>query len=745
MKKTICLLLSLLMALSLLPALAMEGDGLVPAPEGGSYLYCFLSGNDLMAASEDALYIWHPGSEEAARVRYELPEPEENETAKIYPFSAGGKLYAIRLVAERDEDEVDYRHTALFELTLNGDTAEGERLDKLDWEDLLIYDDDDRPIAQIPLQILDSGDTALLLCSDAVAKLDIEDVSLEVDTAQKDIACLAPYRDGKVLLLQHPQLSNSFTLLLYDPGKEEADTLCSFNYNFSSAVNGLAYDSEKDMVYLCRDGEVCPLDVKTGEFGQSIVDIPNADNSGTASAWVLDGVYAMCNKTLASRVLYDRPEVSVWLRVNDSSQVTAVEQTVKRFNDTHDTVRVNLTRDRGAQDKMLEALVRQDDTIDIYVLNTSMPSYDAVFNRGYLMPLNDSAAITELVGEMYPGIRKALTRNGKIQVLPVRADAYSLGVNLKVLDKLGLSPDDIPDNWDAFLDYLPTLAEPLSEYQDVRLIESAASINEVRLSLLGLIFNDYNYYNSVNGIDAPYNAEPLRSLANKLSAIDFEALGYELSEDENLGSLSTANEEGVDYLFSAYSGCTPESYRWQGFTPLKMRLTPEHQTCMVIDCMMAGVNPYTSHPAEALEFMEILAAALGPAERAALIPTYNETVRGAINETFIRNQREIVAQLETQLENASDRNRPLAQSELNQAREELARLEENASEVSAAGLEWYRSHDDNLMLSGVNWLNNQYTNENQQYLIQYCAGRITGEQLLAGFDKTTDMIRREGN
>ena len=49
------------------------------------------------------------------------------------------------------------------------------------------------------------------------------------------------------------------------------------------------------------------------------------------------------------------------------------------------------------------------------------------------------------------------------------------------------------------------------------------------------------------------------------------------------------------------------------------------------------------------------------------------------------------------------------------------------------------------MPSGVNWLNNQYSAESQQYLIQYCAGRITGEQLLAAFDKTSDMIRREGN
>ena len=36
MNKTICLVLVLLMALSLLSALAMEGDALLPTPEGTS-------------------------------------------------------------------------------------------------------------------------------------------------------------------------------------------------------------------------------------------------------------------------------------------------------------------------------------------------------------------------------------------------------------------------------------------------------------------------------------------------------------------------------------------------------------------------------------------------------------------------------------------------------------------------------------------------------------------------------------
>ena len=749
MKKTMELLFMLLMVLSLLPGLAMEGDGVLPGPEGASYTYCFPCGGALMAASGDALYIWEPGAEAASRLSYDLPEPDEDETAMVYPFSAGDRLYAIRLVKETDEGEVDYGHTALYELTLNGDTAEGEEIDRLDWDELLIYDGNDQPVALTPFQIIGDGDSAAwLVCgngeSTAVAKLDLEDVSLESDTGLEDIRGLVPCEDGKLLLLQHPLYGEENTILLYDPEEEEAEPLAEFTLDAFSPLTGLAYEAENKTVYVCKEGEVCPLNLETGEIGPGVADMPNANIFDNGSACVLNGVYVLCNDSLASRALHGRPEVTVRLRVNDSMYTGIADTAVQRFNETHDHARVTLTCKSSLQEQMVEALMLQDDTIDIYIMDTSMPTYEAVFDRGFLMPLNDSPVIVDLVGQMYPGIQENITREGSIQVLPVQVDAYSLGVDLKVLDKLGLSPADIPDNWADFLDFLPTLAQPLSDHREVSLFEGTGNINEIRLMLLGLLMNEYNAYNTANGISAPFNAEPLRSLVHRLDALDFEALGYAFVEGEDITDLSFSSGN-TECLFSTLAGCTPESYSWLGFSTLKLRLTPEHESCMVVNCAMAGINPYTRHPEEALEFMEALAEALPPAQRAALIPAFNEPLRGARNEARLREQRETVARLEARLEDASPANRPLVLADLDQARQTLAELEETAWEVSPAGLQWYRAHDAHLLPSGTNWLNNEYAQENYQYLMQFCAGKITGEAILAGFDKTSDMMRREGN
>ena len=166
---------------------------------------------------------------------------------------------------------------------------------------------------------------------------------------------------------------------------------------------------------------------------------------------------------------------------------------------------------------------------------------------------------------------------------------------------------------------------------------------------------------------------------------------------------------------------------------------------MVLDCMMLCVNPFTQHADLALEFAGDVAECMPSALRAALIPAMNAPIRGAGNERRLQEQRETVAQLEAQAEEADGANRQLAESNLEKARERLAEMEKTAWEVGPEELQWYRDHDGHLKLAGVNWLNNDYVEENFGYIMQYTEGKLSAGEMLAGLDKTTEMIRREGN
>lgn len=754
MKRTVSLLMSLLLVLSSLSALAMTGDGSIAAPAlAQGFSYGFADGDRVLLAGADGLYAWKPGDAEAARMTYDLPELEENETDAVYPFAADGKLYAIRLVTEDDEGELDFGDTALYELTERGDRLEAEEVDSLKWDDMVVYDEDDNASTRLPRQVVADGACAWLVCDNddsgmsgtTVAKLDIEDCELEVLDALEGIQEIAPYKDGKLLMLQTGEYGIDPSVLVYDPEEEEYEAT-AFKPELLSTFAGLAYDAERDVVYVNKDGEVCPLNLETAEIGKGIAPLPVYEVFRESSACVCGGIYTLCCGEVTSRALYGRPEITARLRVNDRIGSPAIEEAIARFNAAHDEARVTLTRDNDAQSNLVENMMRQDASIDIYVLDTSMPSYENVFNRGFMLPLNDNAAVSALVAEMYPGIREAITREGKIQALPVFVSGYTLGVSEKVLAKLGLTLADIPDSWDAFLDFLPTLAEPLADHREVKLISGVSNVYGARYLLLAAMISEY--INTVNGqkLNVGFNEEPARSLANKIGTIDFEALGIEASQDAlNPDTLFTSSFEDEDCLFTSLAGFLPGNFSAPNYMPLKLSLTPDTPSYMSIDCTMAAVNPYTRYPELALEFIGLVAESLPASTRAALVPSINEPVRSAANERALAEARENVARLEAQFESASGANKQLVEVDLNQAKSTLELLEENAWDLSPKALEWYRAHDENVVASGVNWLNTAYGEENLSRLLQYCSGDITGEELLAGFDKTSEMIRREGN
>ena len=755
-KRVLCLLISALMALMALPAMAMEGDGSVAAPETLSegFDYCFPDGDRLLVSGEDGLYVWRPGDAEAKRLSYAMPELEENETDVIYPFADGGQLYAIRLVTEDDEGELDFGDTALYALTEAGDTLEAEELDGLKWDDLLYFDEDDNPFARRPRQVIAADGIAWLVCNNhnnetqatTLARLDIEDCDLEVLDELENILAVEPYKDGRVLLLQGDEYGFATTILDYDPNEEEVVNTIIPEIDYLSTFVGMGYDAEKDILYVAHNGELCPVDLEGSKLKSSVAAIPVLDFR-PVSACVINGIYMACDGSINSRALYGRPEVTVRLRVNDcAGWADSIEEAIKRFNATHDEARVSLTRDTGVQAGIVEAMMRQDSSVDIFVLDTSMPTYEAVFDRGFLMPLDGSPAVKALVDEMYPGVRESITREGKIQALPANVSSYGLAVSEKALAKLGLTLADLPDTWDGFLDFLPTLAGPLSEHPEMRLMNGVYSIQDARLGLLALLVVDYINYVAAEKLDVGFNAEPATSLANKISALPFESLGVDASAD---GLSDTAlspvpDDEGI-YIFNYIASRMIGNFCYPEYTPLLLRLTPDAPCYLSLECSMAAVNPFTEHPEEALEFMGLVTECLRPSSRAGLVPTINEPVRGAAHERELAKARETVAGLEVQAERASSANRQLVEAELNKAKDTLEKLEQTAWDISPEALEWYRAHDDHLIVSGVNWLNTDYAQDNYNLLLQFCAGELSGGELLADFDKTSEMIRKEGN
>ena len=67
--------------------------------------------------------------------------------------------------------------------------------------------------------------------------------------------------------------------------------------------------------------------------------------------------------------------------------------------------------------------------MDVFALCTADAAYSALFERGYMAELTDSAPIAQMVQAMYPAIQNAVCKEGEVYALPVemhtgRGDVY---------------------------------------------------------------------------------------------------------------------------------------------------------------------------------------------------------------------------------------------------------------------------------------------------------------------------------
>ena len=84
-----------------------------------------------------------------------------------------------------------------------------------------------------------------------------------------------------------------------------------------------------------------------------------------------------------------------------------------------------------------------------------------------------------------------------------------------------------------------------------------------------------------------------------------------------------------------------------------------------------------------------------------------------------------------------------------------AYAEENNWDVSPKELEWYRAHDDNIIISIYNWLYPDTSSEEdggigqgaeaEELIEQYLSGQIDLNDMLAGIDRKVQMRHQEGN
>ncbi len=754
--KKLCLLLALVLALACVPALAAEGDATLGRSEDSNlyFNYCFTANGTLYAVNydnvENGLYSYRLG--DADLTGYSYPEPGADDISESYlPFSDGDKLYALKLTTRYGET-TEFQGAQLMAMTLNDDNSVSfEALCDVDWSDLVEYYDNNTYVTY-PEGLIGMNGKLITRCNDAngngylMFSIDLNTGKREDLTDLTDVYSFTPYKDGTLLLEQYSyEKPDTARLLVYDPTDGSTRMIAEIAVTDYSPLNGLAYDPAADTYYCVRGGEICPVDIATGEVLKGVTDMPMESYGGAAVCCVLEGgYYAFCNEGVIIRNLDPAQQPEVWLRISDNSYIDAVNTAYSRFKNAHGDIGVVLSRDYIDETRLIENMMNRDDSVDIYTMSAVTNAYDALFNRGYLMELDGSEKLATLAESMYPSLREALSYNGHLVALPVSAYAHTIGVNEKALAALGKSMDDVPDNWPEFLDFLVSLEDAIAENGKISLLYPGYTDVDSRNELFISIFDDYQRY--VNRVDPAmgYNTDMLRSLLEKLEQIDFVALGC-IREDEREEHEDVELEyESNNMLLQMGTGCTIGNF-YSDFTPVLLGMAPGQKNPIALEATVAVVNPFTKHPDVALAFMEELADNLSDSTRYCIDPSLNEPVRGKWNEEAIAEFQRMLDELNRDLGTADAMDKQMIEDSIRDTEESLKYYDEFGWDVGPRDLEWYRSHDEDITIAKVNWLYSNDSGEAWDLISQYRDGQISVTDLLTSIDRKVQMMLLEGN
>lgn len=762
--KKICILLALILALASVPAFAAEGDAILGISNESTlnFSYCFSQDDTLYLVSYGVLYTYHVGDSDLKEYGIETPEGFTTEGGSfeysVFPFAASGKLYSLNLITEYEEN-TEFLGATITELTLQDDgMAKSTVVCEVDWSELVeFYDNSSYPIQ--PDIVLGLGDQAYARYYDNQG--DYQTMGIDLTTGLTypvdDLTgayTIAPYKDGTLLAeMYNMETDSTARLVSFNPADGSIAPLCEIPIENYTPLVGLAYDPATDIVYCIKAGEICVVDMQAGAIGEGITEMPIEAYSSAPGCIIDGGYYAFCSEGAGIRNLDPGQKAQSKLRISDSFWNESVNSAYYRFANAHGDVSVVLSREYSEVENLIENMMNRDDRIDIYVLSTSSSIFEALYNRGYLMELDGNEKIKALADTMYPTIREKLSTDGHLVALPISSYSWSVGVNEEALAKLGKKIEDVPDNWSDFLDFLAGLKGVLTEESGIHLLSTGYTESDVRYELLNMILMDYQYYINATNPDQGYDSPMVHELLEKLEKVDFVALGCPSDDDDQEFMLDSYDEETV--LLQTSTGCSIGNF-YSRFTPVLMRVTADAPAYLVLDSTVLVINPFTKNADAALAFAAEVVDNMSVQTRYCINPDLNETIRGAQNQAVLDELNEELEEMRKEYESAAADEKQDLEEQIKDEEEVIAYSEANNWDVSPKELEWYRAHDDQIIVSIYNWLYPDTSSasedegisqaaEAEDLIDQYLVGQISINDMLAGIDRKVQMRRLEGN
>lgn len=332
---------------------------------------------------------------------------------------------------------------------------------------------------------------------------------------------ISSYKDGKALVIcASSQDVAERTVYAYDPAADTAEKLGSLprgvnarRVAYSEAMGMLVYQDRTRIMGWTPEGV------------EQIGYMPVGNNYAALYAAKDAVLYTGVNDQLMAANVRRGYATGHSITMLGGTMYTVLSQFYNRYQD----VPVYYTDQKNGE-TWQEILSRDTEMPDLW-LCTSPSSYGEAVQAGALMDLSGYPEIRAYVDALYPAFRDLAEQNGGIYAVPMYAASYGgWYINKEVMNKMGLTPADIPTTFEGMIALAQKWNDEWTEkYPHFTLLNETANYRE---RLYYVIENEWRQLCEKEGKPVDYTDPVYIALLEKLDDADFTKLEASLQQTD---------------------------------------------------------------------------------------------------------------------------------------------------------------------------------------------------------------------
>ncbi len=583
---------------------------------------------------------------------------------------------------------------------------------------------------------------------------DLKDGSVK-EACVKDAAIVTGYKDGKVLVFAqegaeaYDDKGNKLPMQVYayDPAADQATKLGSYMMP-NTDYTKLVYDPATDTL-LYQDDTVL-MGTTDWKNAERYAYIPG--DSPRKLEVLGDSVVHLSSYEAYTRTLQKGYTTAHSLRLlNESTRESWVEAYAKANPDVP-VYRIQLSE--YTADSISRAMSAGKEAADLVTLDVVNQPFRTLMDKGYCLDLSSSKIISDYVNSLYPPFRDVVMKDGKIMAVPMPglSDWSGVFINKKVMEDMGLTPEDIPTNLVDLCAFATKWSHEWTDYQNYSLLEYTKDYKSAMFDWMMQMWVDYNQY---KGTELRFDDPIFREMMSALEQMDVRDLD---------ASTKKTNPEVSDYKQGLLWTNDSLLNNWADYMAedsdrvfIPMTMTKDTEFFVAVSHMeVLYVNPKSENKEQAIALAEEMVKNVIPTgekeqywlwQRAyVLMPSLKEPMENSYYQRRKENVQESLESLKKSLAEAEEADKKGYQDEINGMEAQLKRLERERYSISPSAI---KQHQEVLMpvtfVRRPSILTAGTTgNDVMQTLIKrYKDGQIKIDQFIREADSKLQMMQME--